>query len=366
MKLAFWLSSMVLASISLAHAAAEDVSTTATAPITALTAKPTMVNPGQSATVAFSASNADVCMGSSQPRDPNFVVRNLSGNSLVRPARTTTYSIKCKKGAASTSRRAVVTVTPDRIVLSENFDSASPHAHETRIEDGQLLAPKWKSVYHGYGSNAVARTFDGQALAIHPKESNSGNETHAGLISGPHPSWPVDINGNLTIEASLHTEKQLRRQDAPNPWEVGWLLWDYVDKTHFYYFIPKPNGWELGKADPAYPGDQRFLASGSRPIYPIGNRYVVKIVQAASPTSTTFSIFVDGVLLTTFTDRERPYANGLVGFYSEDAAAYFHSVVVTIPRAVAELEVHKAGVDGPRREATADMRSVKRKSRSSR
>ena len=111
-------------------------------------------------------------------------------------------------------------------------------------------------------SNSVARLFDGQALAIRPKESNAADETHAGLISGPHPSWPVDVKGNLTIEASLHTETQLRRQNAANPWEVGWLLWDYVDKIHFYYFIPKPNGWELGKADPAYPGDQRFLASG--------------------------------------------------------------------------------------------------------
>jgi hypothetical protein len=50
------------------------------------------------------------------------------------------------------------------------------------------------------------------------------------------------------------------------------------------------------------------------------------------------SVFVDGVLLTTFTDRERPYSTGLVGFYSEDAAAYFHSVVVTIPRAVTALD----------------------------
>ena len=59
-----------------------------------------------------------------------------------------------------------------------------------------------------------------------------------------------------------------------------------------------------------YPGDQRFLASGSRPIYPIGNRYVVKIVQAASPTSTTLSVFVDGVLLTTFTDQEGALFDG--------------------------------------------------------
>ena len=123
---------------------------------------------------------------------------------------------------------------------------------------------KWKSVYHGYGANSVARLFDGQALAIRPKESKCRRmKTHAGLISGPHPSWPVDVKGNLTIEASLHTEAQLRRQNAPNPWEVGWLLWDYVDKTHFYYFIPKPERLGAGQSGPRLIPATSALALGN-------------------------------------------------------------------------------------------------------
>lgn len=343
MRRALFIGCLASASISLASASAgaasrdESASThplaAGKAPSATLAAKPTTINAGQSATLAFSAANADFCEGSSHPRDPGFTVHELSGNIVVRPARTTTYTIRCKNAAASTSRRAVVTVTSDPIVLSDVFDSSVPHAPETGVEEGQLLARNWKSIYHGYGRNAVVRQFDGLALSIKPKESSSASETHAGLISGPFPSWPVETRGNFTIEAALHTEKQLRLQDAPNPWEVAWLLWDYVDDKHFYYFVPKPNGWELGKGDPAYPGDQRFLAAGRHPTYPIGNRYVVKIVQAASPTSTTLSVFVDGVLLTTFTDRERPYSSGLVGFYSEDALVYFHSIVVTSPRA---------------------------------
>lgn len=317
-------------------AAAEEASTripaTGKAPVANLSARPTTINPGQSATLAFSSANADFCKGSSRPHDPRFVVRGVSGAIPVRPTRTTTYTIRCRSGAASSFHHAVVTVTPDHIVLSETFDGAVPHAPETRIEDGALLAPNWKSVYHGFGLNSVVSQFDGRSLSIRPRESISANETHAGLINGPHPSWPVDLRGNFTIEAALHTEQQLRRHPAPNPWEVAWLLWDYVDNTHFYYLIPKPNGWELGKADPAYPGAQRFLTSGSQPTFPIGHRYVVKIVQSASPTATTLTAYVDGVLVTTFTDRERPYASGLVGFYSEDAAVYFHSIVVTIPR----------------------------------
>lgn len=336
MKCAGLLISVGLASAALANAAAEEASTngpaTGESPIALLSAKPTTVNLGQSATLAFSSTRADVCKGSSRPHDPNFVVHALSGKLVVRPTRTTIYTIRCKKGAASVSRRAVVTVTSDPIVYSEIFDGAAPPAPETPVQDGELLAPGWKSVYHGFGSNSVVRQFDGFALSVRPKESSSANETHAGLIGGPIPAWPVDMQGNFTIEASLQTEKQLR-QGAPNSWEVAWLLWDYSDHTHFYYFVPKPNGWELGKGDPAYPGDQRFLASGTRPIYPIGDRYLVKIIQSAAPNATTLSVFVDGVPLTTFTDRERPYSSGLVGFYSEDALVYFHSIVVTSPRA---------------------------------
>jgi hypothetical protein len=337
MKWAFLLRSIALASVSLTNAAAEEAPARkqpkGKAPITTLSARPTTINPGQSATLAFSSENANLCKGSSRPHDPRFAVHGMSGSVVIRPARTTTYTIRCRRGAASSSHSAVVTVTSDHIVFSETFDGAVPHTPETRIEDGAFLAPNWKSVYHGFGRNSVVNQFDGRSLSIRPKESTAANETHAGLISGPFPSWPVDVQGDFTIEAALHTEQQLRRQDAPNPWEVAWLLWDYADKTHFYYLIPKPNGWELGKADPAYPGDQRFLASGHQPTYPIGHRYVVKIVQSASPTSTTLSVLIDGVPLTTFTDRERPYSSGLVGFYSEDAAVYFHSIVVTIPRA---------------------------------
>ena len=33
------------------------------------------------------------------------------------------------------------------------------------------------------------------------------------------------------------------------------MLWRFLDDNHFYYLVLKPNGWEIGKADPAYPID---------------------------------------------------------------------------------------------------------------
>jgi hypothetical protein len=91
----------------------------------------------------------------------------------------------------------------------------------------------------------------------------------------------------------------------------------------FYYLALKPNGWELGKRDPSYPGGQRFLATGEN-AYPIGFWYSVEIEQRGA----TQTARVDGRRLTTFTDRERPYLGGSVGLYAEDAEAEFTDVTI--------------------------------------
>ncbi|HEY2231990.1 MAG TPA: family 16 glycoside hydrolase [Candidatus Angelobacter sp.] len=122
---------------------------------------------------------------------------------------------------------------------------------------------------------------------------------------------------------SLNTVAQLRQGSAPNPWEVGWVLWHYTDNTHFYYFAPKTNGWELGKEDPAYSGSQRFLATGSSPTFSIGSWHNITIMQTAQ---NTITVYADGNLITTFTDTERPYTSGRIGLYDEDAHVEFQNV----------------------------------------
>jgi hypothetical protein len=37
----------------------------------------------------------------------------------------------------------------------------------------------------------------------------------------------------------------------------------------------------------------------------------------------TIRVFVDDLLITTVTDRERPYTSGRIGLYTEDAEVYF-------------------------------------------
>ena len=177
----------------------------------------------------------------------------------------------------------------------------------------------WRFVYDGYGCNAFLSSNGNTVLFQQPAASFAPDETHASLVLGPA------VSGDLTLEVSTATTRQLREGSPPNPWEVAWVLWHYTDDQHFYYFIPKANGWELGKGDPAYPGAQRFLATGSAPSFPMGPWYRVRVTQAKE----TIRVYVDGLQIATVTDDERPYSSGRVGLYTEDAEVYFDDVAVT-------------------------------------
>jgi hypothetical protein len=184
--------------------------------------------------------------------------------------------------------------------------------------DGYLIGV-WQFVFTGFGCSGFIESNSNTMLIEQPMASTSPNETHSSLVVGP------SISGDFTLNVLTATAQQLRTGSAPNPWEVAWTLWDYSDNSHFYYFIAKPNGWELGKRDAAYPGSQRFLATGSAPLFPIGVWYKIGVVQSGA----TMRVSVNDVPIVTFTDQQRPYSSGRVGLYSEDAEAYFDNVSIT-------------------------------------
>lgn len=170
----------------------------------------------------------------------------------------------------------------------------------------------WTVRFAGYGCAAIG-VDGGSVLALRPRAAASADATHAGLVLGPSLS---SRDAAARFRVRVFTARQLRTGSAPNPWEVAWVVWHYTDDDHFYYFIAKPNGWELGKRDPAYPGGQRFLATGSERRFPVGQWYDVDVAQRGA----TITVSVDGRTLVMFEDRERPYTAGAVGLYSEDAA----------------------------------------------
>ncbi|MET7474566.1 calcium-binding protein [Streptomyces sp. NPDC005648] len=169
---------------------------------------------------------------------------------------------------------------------------------------------RWLSVFNGMGTNQG----DDTSLSLSPMAAEDPGTTHAGLVVS------TDSYTDVRYEARMRAVRQLR-SPKPNPWEVPWLVWAYTDPEHFYYVTLKPNGWELGKRDPAYPGGQRFLATGRTP-YPVGRWYDVTVVQRDA----ALSVSVGGKPLVTFTDAERPYNRGRVGAYTEDATVEFEGL----------------------------------------
>lgn len=179
------------------------------------------------------------------------------------------------------------------------------------VDDG------WRVVHDGYGRAGVEATEEGQTVHyLAPTVSNLEGETHAALKA------TNETYEDFDLRVRVRTIEQLRQGTAPNPWEVGWVLWHYTDDRHFYYLALKPNGWELGKRDPEYPGGQRFLASDTTPTFYFNTWYEVRIVQIGDQVS----VWVDDLHLATFEDEERPYGRGEIGLYSEDAYAQFADV----------------------------------------
>jgi hypothetical protein len=170
-----------------------------------------------------------------------------------------------------------------------------------------------------------------------PTASTSPGETHANLVVTSDP-----MLGDLDFSVRIKTVEQLRTGSAPNNWEVAWVFWGYQRPEQSYYFVPKPEGWELGKSDdtkadpngpecdwPAYTnclyqGAQRYLATGSSPSFAIGQWYTVRITQSGSE----ISVWVNGSAIVSFTDTVNVLTDGKLGLYNEDAHVRFDDVCV--------------------------------------
>ena len=128
--------------------------------------------------------------------------------------------------------------------------------------------------------------------------------------------------GTDTFSYTLTTLGQLRLGSAPNPWEVGWSMFRFRDLHDYYWFILKPNGWELGKKQGS--DVQIFLATGTAPALRLGQPNRVRI-RAVGP---RIQVFVDDAPVVDYTDA-RPLPSGSVGLYEEDSVVRFDSVAVT-------------------------------------
>lgn len=184
----------------------------------------------------------------------------------------------------------------------------------------QGLVDEWHVVHDGYGKAGIEMADDGRRVHyLKPMMSGADpGETHAGLKASP------DRFRDFDLQLDMRTVQQLRSPPA-NPWEVAWVGWQYRDDRHFYYLLLKPNGWEIGKRDPSYPGGQRFLATGEEPAFYFNTWYRVRVRQVGDE----MAVWVDDRLLTTFVDTERPLDSGHIILYSEDAYAQFADISIS-------------------------------------
>jgi hypothetical protein len=175
------------------------------------------------------------------------------------------------------------------------------------LDDGDRLGP-WRVVFDGNYTAASVRVRPG-ALRLAPQPARSADETFAALVVSRQSfsTAPMHLSARWVTRAST-------RVGTPNPWEVGWLVWDYLDNDHFTYLVLKPNGWEVGRRDPSRPGGQRFLHDDVAPVTPIGTERTVTVDRVDRVTT----IRVDGEILVSYPlpARER---RGAVGMYTEDA-----------------------------------------------
>jgi hypothetical protein len=148
-------------------------------------------------------------------------------------------------------------------------------------------------------------------------------------------------SGRISFAGRVRTVMQLRTGSLPNPWECAWLVWRYQDDQHFYYVALKPAGWEIGKRDPAYPGGQRFLASGEDE-FPLRAWHDFLIVQD----NALITIRLNGVVIASIADGERPLTSGRLGLYTEDAEVELGAVTAPFRDDFAGHEPLTGNTDG--------------------
>lgn len=161
-----------------------------------------------------------------------------------------------------------------------------------------------------------ANTFTGGGVTLNSQPPVSPSETHSALITTKR-RW-----ADHTVAFSTTTLKQLRRNTAPNTWEVGWVMFHFTDLENYYWFMLKTNGFELGKKQGS--DTQHFLVTGDLPGIAVGQQRRVQVKTQGA----RIQVFVDGSKVVDYVDP-RPLGAGSVGLYEEDAQVRFDSLSVT-------------------------------------
>lgn len=217
------------------------------------------------------------------------------------------------------SRRTLITGAPVALTAGAiaTMLTASTAQAVTYWQDGRHYG-RWQCVYNGWGKVSGSD----YRVQMAPRTVTSSDQTSACLVRSRQDYSSVAYTATIT------TTKQLRTGSRPNTWECGWLIWHHQADDKFYYFIPKPNGWELGKVIPGWAdgwaNDQEFLATGTNPVFAIGRPVTV----AVNIQGNQMTVHANGRPIVSYRDTSSPYTRGRVGLYTEDAAITFDRISI--------------------------------------
>lgn len=205
--------------------------------------------------------------------------------------------------------------------LSDSFPTRYTLGEGKTSPDG-----KWVNIFNGYGSSGVERLKGlNNAFYLEPKSVTSPSQTEATLVrsSGAFCDFIVDFD--------MKTVKQLRQNSSPNTWEAGWFIFRYTDPWHFYWFLIRTDGSELGKKDCDTCTDtwdgQQFLKTPDNLVLKLNTWAHCKI----SVIGNHIKIWVNGNLIIDYIDStmSSKLSSGNIAMYSEDAYVQFDNFKLT-------------------------------------
>jgi len=229
------------------------------------------------------------------------------------------YTEAKRGGGRGKSSPAIPSPTPSPSISASRSPSPNPSpspATNLFSDDFSGTLGKWDIVYTGYGTVAI----ENGLLSMAPMVSKAPSETHAPLVAVNSNSWNSAWN-DYSFSVKMNTTQQLRVGSTPNPWEVGWLLFRYADAQHFYYFIKKTNGIELGKFNN---GSQTFFVTADNPKLTLNTWDSYSIAVKGN----NIKVSVNGTQVANYTDTNSPYLTGRIGLYDEDTHVHYDDVTV--------------------------------------
>ena len=212
--------------------------------------------------------------------------------------------------------------------LYDNFEGST----YTIMDNQTSPNGKWFSKYNGFGASGTVTITpltptdrNNTVFYEQPKTSTSPNQTHAAL------TLTTQTYEDVEMHLKVKTNKQLRQNSTPNPWEVAWVMWRYHDDWHHYYFIFKPTGVELGKKQNENRAEEQiFLYTANEPKLKIDewNSWYIKI------SGNYIEIWLKMAdeswqRVVNYHDNAPIVGPGNIGLYTEDAYVLFDDVYIT-------------------------------------